>query len=91
MQVQEDVDTRTIMANFVRAQNRVKRVEEDLAKSELSAQKDVKKANDKFAKTFAKLVRVHEDVVKPMVEEMVAFQKEAAHYKTNYYKNLKDL
>ena len=90
MQQEENVDTKTIIANFERAQKRIKRLEEDLEKGDAKYEDEVKKAKDKFDQCFAKLVRVNEDIVKPTIEEMKELQKEKLHYKELYFDILKN-
>ena len=64
---EEDVDSKTIMKNWVASQARVQRLENDLEKSEKKYEKEAKKGKEKLGETFSKLVKVQETVVKPMI------------------------
>ena len=90
MQQEENVDTKTIIANFDRAKKRIARLEKDLEKGDKKYEDEVVKAKDKYDKCFAKLVRVNEDIVKPTIEEMKELQKEKIYYKDLYFGLLKN-
>ena len=91
MQEEEDVDTKTIMRNFLLSQSRLKRAEKDLEELEEKYARDTGKAKERYDETFGKLVKLQESVVKPMIEEMLEMRKETTHYKTLYFQNFKDL
>ena len=84
MQEEDDVDTKTIMQNYVVAKTRLEKLEKDYDLLDKKQQRESNTSKKNIAELEAKLRRMEETIIQPLREENKALQDELDNYRALY-------
>ena len=84
MQVEEGVDTKTIMQNYVVAKARLENAEKELRSLEKKYDRDVTNGNSRIKELEQKMRGMEEEIVGPLQEENKALEAELDNYRALY-------
>lgn len=84
MQVEDGVDTKTIMQNYVVAKARLENAEKDLRNLEKKYERDVTNGNSRIKELQEKMRGMEEEIVGPLQEENKALEAELDNYRALY-------